>query len=177
MTIEARAIIKNIEETKKKIEEIGGVFKNDYAFTDFIFVLKSGKTDLNKEFIRLRVMKKKNWPTKDFILKHKKAKWQGTSKIDNILLKKEFDTENQALDFIEKHFQGKWQKLFEYFREGWEYGLGAKRLFIEDIKGFKPTVEIEAENKEELENIFKELDVTERLSDSVPETMRKIFNK
>ena len=174
--VEGRATIKDIEETKKKIKQLGGVVKNYYSFTDIIFIPKIGKINLNKEFIRLRILKVNNWPTKDIILIHKRTDWKGKSKIDNIILRKEFSEIENAVDFIKKHFQNKLKKSFEYYREGWEYYFGKKRIFVEDIKKFKPTVEIEAENEKELDNIFEKLETVERLSDSVPEIMRKKIN-
>jgi adenylate cyclase class IV len=175
--IEARATIKDIKETQKKIEQLGGIFKNYYSFTDIVFIPKIGEINLNKEFVRLRILKVNNWPTKDIILIHKKTNWKKTSKIDNVIFKKEFDVIEDAVNFIKRHFQNKLKKSFEYFREGWEYHLGNKRIFVEDIKNFKPTVEIEAENEKELDNIFKKLEVIERLSNSVPEIMSKNLNK
>jgi adenylate cyclase class IV len=171
--LEARATIKDIQKVKKNIERLGGIFKNYYSFTDVIFIPKIGKINLNKEFIRLRILKVNNWPTKDIVLVHKKTGWKGKSKIDNIILRKEFDAVENALDFIKKHFQNKLQKSFEYFREGWEYHLSNKRIFVEDVKNFKPTIEIEAENEKELDDIFKKLEIVKRLSDSMPEIMRK----
>lgn len=173
--IEGRGIIKNIENARKKIEKIGGIFKDQYSFTDIIFVFKSSKTKLNKELIRLRIYKINNWPTKDVILIHKTTSWKGNSKTDNIILRKEFNTAEEAINFINKNFKNKPKKDFEYFREGWEYDFDRKKVFVEDIKGFKPTVEIEAENEEELNNVFKKINVIKRLSDSVPEIMRKII--
>lgn len=129
---------------------------------------------MSKEFIRLRIYKANNWPTKNIILVHKITDWKEESKIDNIVLRKEFNSVKEANNFIKTHFQDKLKRSFEYFREGWEYHLSKKRTFFEDIKDFKPTVEIEAENRKELNDIFQKLKVIERLSDSVPEIMRKI---
>ena len=175
--VEGRAIIKNIKETKKNIEQLDGVFKNYYSFTDIIFIPKIGEINLNKEFVRLRILKVNNWPTKDIILIYKKTNWKRTSKIDNVILRKEFDAIEGAVDFIKRHFQDKLKKSFEYFREGWEYHLGNKRIFVENIKNFQPTIEIEAENEKELDNIFEKLEFVERLSDSIPEIMRKNLNQ
>lgn len=171
--LEGRATIKDIKEIKKQIEQLGGIFKNYYSFADIIFIPKIGEVNLNKEFVRLRILKINNWPTKNIILIHKKTDWKEKSKIDNIILRKEFDAIEDAVDFVKRYFQNKLKKSFEYFREGWEYHLDNKRIFVEDIKNFKPTIEIEAENEKKLDNIFKKLEIIERLSDSVPKIMRK----
>ena len=141
---EVRGIIKNIEKTKKKIEQLGGLFKSNYSFTDVIFLSTSKKINLNKEFIRLRIYKISSWPTKKIVLVHKKAEWKKESKVSNCLLKKEFDTNKEAHSFINKKFGDKIKKGYEFFRKGWEYKLGKINLYVENIKGLKPTVEIEA---------------------------------
>lgn len=171
---EARGVIKNIENVRKKIEQLGGSFKNNYSFTDIIFLPISKKINLNKEYIRLRIYKVNNWPTKDIILVHKKTEWKEKSKFSKVLIKKEFNTRKYANDFINKNFKEKIKKGFEYFRKGWEYQLGKIKLFVEDIKGFKPTIEIEAKSEKDLKNLFKQLEITKKLSDSVPEIMRKL---
>ncbi len=38
-----------------------------------------------------------------------------------------------------------------------------------------PVIEIEADNKSDLENLFKLFEVSERFSESVPELMRKLL--
>ncbi len=171
--IEARGIIKNVDETKKKIEKIGSVYDSYYSYTDIIFIPISGEVDLNKEFVRVRVLKVNNWQTKNVILVHKKAEWNGTSKIDNFILKKEFNTVEEAVNFIKEYYKNKLKESFRYSREGWEYHFGKNRIFVEDIEKLGSTIEVEAENENELSCIFKKLEITERVSDSVPEMMRK----
>ena len=168
--IEARAVIESIEKAKSAVESLGGELKSNYAFKDIIFIPKSGNFDLNKEFVRIRVYTKTDWPTKDVVLIKKQAEWKKQGKVDKTLLKKEFDTEQEAFDFIEKNLPDL-KKGFEYSREGWQYQLGNSRIFIEDIKGYKPTIEIEAEDK--LDNLFDKIGVLEKLKDSVPEIIRK----
>lgn len=174
--LEARGKIKNIEEIKKKIEKIGGVYDSYYSYTDIIFIPVSREANLNKEFIRVRILKVNNWQTKNVVLVHKTAEWKGKAKIDNFILKKEFDKLEDAFEFIEEYYKGKLKENFRYFREGWQYQLGNNRIFIEDIEKFGPTIEIEVENEKEIDSIFEKLGIAEKVYDSVPETMRKILS-
>ena len=128
---------------------------------------------MNKECIRLRIYKKSSWPTKKFVLVHKKAKWKRGSKVSKCLLKKGFDTKKEAYSFINKKFGDKIEKGYEFSRIGWEYKIGKANLYVENIKGLKPTVEIEAVNENDLKSLFKQLGVTKRFLDSVPEMIRK----
>ena len=73
---------------------------------------------------------------------------------------------------------GNWlEEDYEYSREGWEYSLGKNGIFIEYIEKLGPTIEIEADNKSDLEDLFKLFEVRERFSESTPEIMRKLLGK
>lgn len=153
--IEARGIIKNIEEIKTKIEKIGCIYDSHYSYTNNIFIPILGEADLNKEFIRVRVLKVNNWQTKNVVLVHKTAEWKGNAKRDNLVLKKEFDAGEEAVDFIKEYYKGELKESFKYFRDGWEYHFGKNRIFVEDIEKLGPTIEVEAENENELSDILK----------------------
>jgi hypothetical protein len=91
-------------------------------------------------------------------------------------LKKEFDSEEEANNFIEAELSSEFEHGFEYEREGWQYDLGKHRIFVEDIKGFKPSIEIEASTEKEIEVLFEKIGVLEKIHASMPEIMRGILN-
>ncbi len=170
--IEARGIIKNIKETRKKIEELGGKLLGNYKFKDVVFS-EDENHELSKDFLRLRSYSKTNWPTKDFVLVRKKTEFGKVGKRSNKILKKEFDDEKSSIEYIKKNFPG-FKKIVEYSREGWQYQLGKNRIFIENIKEYKPSIEIESENEKELKRILNEVNVLEVLKEPLPEVMRKL---
>ena len=170
---EARAIIKDIEKAKRTLEKLGAESQGSYSFTDTIFAPKSNNFNLNNETLRLRSIKKSNHETKPFVLVQKKYELKNGIQKDKTLLRKEFNTENEALGFIHTYF--KFNPLFEYYRDGEEFHLGKARIFIEDIKDFKPCVEVEAKDEKDIEEIFLKLNIAERLTETLPETMRKII--
>jgi len=172
--IEGRAIIKDIEKAKKSIESLGGIFKSNYILKDIIFIPKIGKYKLNNDFIRVRINIKSDWIAKKVILIRKQNEFKNIGKIDKILFRKEFDTEEEAFIFIQKKFP-EFKKGFEYEREGWEYQLNKNRIFIEDIKGWKPSIEIETEKEEDLEDLFNKIGVLELIKESIPEIMNKLL--
>lgn len=171
--IEGRAIISSIEDTKAQIEKLGGVFNSNYAFKDVIFVPKKATYNLSDDFLRARVYLKTNWPTKKVVLIRKQTEFKKVGKADNIILRKEFDTEQDTLTYIQQELGSEFEYGFEYSREGWQYDLTKSRVFIENIEGLKPSVEIETDNEEQLQTIFDKLRPIERLGDSVPELVRK----
>lgn len=174
--IEARAIIKNIEKTKEKVEELGAEFKSNYLLKDIIFVPKKENYNLSDDYIRIRIHFKSNWPTKRVMVVRKQAEFKEIGKADNIIINEGFDTEDEAFEFVRKNIQG-FCKGFEFEREGWQYQLNNNQIYIENIKGWKPTVEIEAESEGELKELFDKIGIVEIVKESLPEIIRKSFIK
>lgn len=173
--IEARGVILDVEKCIKKVESIGGVFKNHYAFTDVIYIPTNRIIDLKSEFIRLRLYKENGWPTKNIILTHKLSNWKGDSKIDTLLVKEEFDEIVDAKAFIDKHYKSSMKEGFKYSRKGWMYQVGKVKAYIEQIEKFPPSLEVQADSEMEIVDFFKIVGVTKRISESAPEFMRKIL--
>ena len=169
--IEIRGIIKDIKETRRKVEELGGELRSNYEFKDVIFS-EDINNNLKKDFLRLRIYSKNNWPTKDFVLVRKKTEFKEVGKISNKILKKEFDNKKDSINYIKENFPG-FKKTIEYSREGWQYQLNKNKIFIENIKEYKPSIEIEAENKKELKTLLKKFDVLKTLKEPLAEIMRR----
>lgn len=172
---EARGKIKDIEDARNTAEKIGGIFKGYYHNVDVIF--KPKKVDPEKGVVALRIFDINNRETESYIITHKIAEWSGKIKTDKIILKNRFDTMAEVLDFMIDHYGNDLKDHYQYSREGWEYHLEKGDIFIENIEGLGPTIEIEADNTDDLENLFKLFDVTERFSESTPEIMRKLLRK
>ncbi len=172
--IEGRAIIRNIKETKTLIESLGGHFKSNYSFKDIIFVPKKENFNLDDDFVIVRVYFKNDWSTKNVIVVRKQTEFKKTGKIDRVIIKEEFDTEAEAFIFIKKSLP-EFKKGFDYKREGWQYELNNHRIFIEDIEGFKPSIEIEATDEKDLQNFFNKIGILKQIRKSVPEIMRRLL--
>jgi len=119
---------------------------------------------------------KSDWPAKRVVVVRKQTKFRRIGKTDKIILKKEFDNEEEAFLFAKEKFP-EFQRGLEYERKGWEYRLDDKGIFIERIKGWKPSIEIEAKNGKEIKELFNKIGILELVKDSVPEIMRQILAK
>jgi len=172
-TIESRGKIKDIKDAKNVAKNVGCEFKGYYSARDMIF--KSKKAE--RGIIDLRAFSMNNRQSKNYILTQKIAEWSGKTKKDKIVLKDSFDTMGEALAFMIVHYGEDLKEDYRYSREGWEYGLEKGDIFIEVIEKLGPTIEIEADNKSDLEDLFKLFEVTERFSESTPEIMRKLLRK
>lgn len=162
--VEIRAIIKDITKARQTIKSLGGEEKGEYSFTDTILTGKNTNLDLNKEFVRLRTYESNSW-NKNYALVHKKEK--------KIVLKKDFPNEQAADEFIHTYF--KVRPAFEYYRTGEEWQLDDMKIFLEDIKDFKPTIEIQAKKEDIMNDLLSKLDVIEILQENLPATMQKIL--
>ena len=173
---ETRCKIKDIRGARNVAEKIGGIFKGHYSNTDIIF--KADKAESEKGVIVLRVFEINNRQTKNVMLTHKIAEWMDDKiKTDRILLKERFYTMKEALDFMIDNYGEGLREDYKYYREGWEYHLDKSRIFIENIEKLGPTIEIEAENKRDLENLLKSFEIIECFPESTSEIMRKLLIK
>jgi adenylate cyclase class IV len=171
--VEKRCKIKDVDDTRKIIETIGGIYKGYYSATDIIF--KPKKAESEEGTIVLRVFKINSRQTKNIVLTHKIAEWDDKIKTDRIILKKKFDTIGKAILFIIDRYGIGTKDDYTYSRDGWEYHLDKNRVFIEYIEKLGPTMEIESDNKKDLENLFKHFEITECFSEPVSEVMRKLI--
>ncbi len=169
---ETRGKIKDIKDARDTVEKIGATYKGFYSCTDFIF-----KTKNIGDIIRLRVFKINNRQSKDYIFIHKTAEWFDKIKTDKIIIKREFDTMEETLDFMINHYGYVLVNDYEYSRIGWEYSYNGNSIFIENIDMLGPTLEIESDNKNDIENLFKFFNVSELFTESVAEIMRKLLGK
>lgn len=184
---EKRCKIKDVMDARNIIEKIGGVCRGYYSSTDFIISPENVARDTRdtrdirenvcqeKRTIILRVWRVNNRQTKRYKLTEKIPEWFDDIKRDKVIIKEEFDTIEDSIDFIISHY-GDFHEEFEYSRDGWEYSLDESSIFIEKIEKLGPSIEIESDNKEDIENLLKSFDVTECFSEPTSEIMRKLFD-
>lgn len=173
--IEARAIIESIDKTRTKLESLGAEYEGDYAFKDMIFIHRN--RSLSQDFLRIRVYSRNNWATKNVILERKQTKWKFMGKVDNVIIREQFDSVVPAQKYIEKNLSSEFEENFEFLREGWQYLWDNHRVFVEDIAGYYPTVELEAENEHMLKSKLKKIGYVKVLKKSVAEIMQEELSK
>lgn len=173
--IEARGKIKDIKGARDTAEKIGAIFKGYYHAIDII--LKPKNEEPEKGIIDLRIFDINNRATKSYIVTQKIAIWSDKTKKDKVVVKKYFDTLGEMTNFIIERYGYIFNDRCEYSREGWEYHMEKGDIFIEYIERLGPTIEIEADNKENLEELFQLFDISERFSESTPEIMRRLISR
>ena len=62
---------------------------------------------------------------------------------------------------------------FKFYRTGLEYNLNGVNIHIEDIEHLKPSVEVVSESEKAIDDLFSELHIKNRISDSVPKLVER----
>ena len=158
---EVRAIVNDIEQVKEKLSSLSAVFKSDYSFKDYIYYPKDRTIDLNKEIVRLRVYQKTNWIQQPVELAYKLKIFYGHS--GSTKFKKQFNLMKETDGFLKNY-----TLAFTYSRTGFEYSMGNIKVFLEEIEGLAPSLELLSFSKDEISELLEELKPLQILSDSVP---------
>ncbi|HSX38221.1 MAG TPA: hypothetical protein VLE95_05260 [Chlamydiales bacterium] len=165
---EVRAFIVDIEQAQLQLSLLNAEFKGEYEFSDYIYYPQEKDFDLNKEFIRLRVYQKTQWDQKVVELSHKVKTRPGVS--GGLKLKKQFNAIEEADAFLSDY-----RFSFSYQRKGFEYQLDDVKIFLEDVQGLPPSVELVSPSKKNIDQLFDKLAPTQILSDSIPQLVQNIL--
>lgn len=157
---EVRAIISNSSMARAKLTLLNAEFKGKYAFQDCLYHSLDREFDWNVEFVRMRLYKKTNWLQKPVELAHKVKEpgRTGTTKF-----KIELNSAEEAAALLKEY-----RLAFSFHRTGFEYEVDGVRVFLEEIEGLPPSVELLSANKEKLYDLMRFLEPLQILSDSIP---------
>lgn len=161
--VEIRAEIHNCLNVQAILMSENADYQGDYAFKDHIYSDLNSHKNLNNEFFRIREYQITRWEQKPVVAVYKIRDLQLQN--HQILFEKEFDTVDQARQYIPKYFSNR----CSFFRHGWEYRLNNMRIFVEQIDELPPSIEIIAGTQEEIFNLFSKINIVNILPDSVPE--------
>jgi hypothetical protein len=84
----------------------------------------------------------------------------------------ECDRWEDAIKVVPENFG----KELSFSRRGSEYSLGNMLVYVEEIEGIPPSIEVIAPSSAEIMQLFQELHVTEIWNDSVPDYISKLTN-
>lgn len=160
--LEARAFVKEIKDAREILEKNNAVFKGEYICHDFIYSSTDGKS-LAEEYLRFRINEKNIWDEKDFIVAIKQTYKNRIGKDSIFPMKKEFDNEQSARDFIKNNLSDKYKFNFEFKRIGWQYYLGDDCVDLEKVLDVEDcyTMEIKSQTEEGLERLAQIFNLTE----------------
>lgn len=158
---EVRALIDNIEQVRRLLSTLNAEFKGSYAFQDYIYHPQDQDYDLNKECVRVRIYQKTNWNQKKVEFAHKLKSVADRSA--SIKFKMQFDSFEETDIFLVDY-----KLAFSFHRNGFEYALDGMRIFVEEIQGLSPSIEVVSDRKEKIDQLFAFLTPKQILTDSIP---------
>lgn len=154
MSSEIRAFVNSYDETVNKIKNLGAEFKGKYSFTDYIYQPRGKEINFNNYVARVRLYHQTQWDQKSVELTFKHNKFS-------------FDTLEDAFNQLSDY-----ELILKYKRDGLEFKLNNANIFIENIQGLEPSIEIVASSSD-IFDIFSQVQVKEILNDCVPQLIYK----
>lgn len=177
--IEARTFVSEIEAIKTLLEKEGAIYKGEYVLTDKIYSSYNPLKGLDDEFLRVRTYHKDIWNNPP-VLVAVKIHDQKEIGVDTIVpLKKGFNTEEEALRFVNENLLGQYKYEYEFNRTGWQYILGEYEIDLErvdDLENFY-TVEFKSETVEGLKKLESLLQLTHVIRGPIASHMKEILEK
>lgn len=145
---------------------MGALCLGEYAFTDTIYGHVT-HSNLNEEFVRIREYQKTNWNQKAVVVAHKVRDLKEGNHIT--LLNEERDTFDEVQRLVPEGFHAE----VSFSRRGWEYTLESMHIYVEEIEGLFPSIEVIADSKDVILDLFSRLEVNDLMQDSVATCVQK----
>ena len=160
--LEARTFVKSLDEAREKLTSLNALFKGEYEIHNIIYASKDKSKGLEKVFLRLRTIPKNIWNEKNVVVAIKETELKEIGKNSIIPLKKQFDTKEEAQEYIDKNLKDQFVYSFEFGCIGWQYDLGEDQVDLEDIEGHY-SIEFKSKTEEGLKKLLNEFGITETI--------------
>lgn len=151
--LEARGFVKELDSARKILKEKEADYKGEYLIRDIIYKSKDPNLSLTDVFLRLRMVPVNIWEDKEFIVAVKKTDLKEIGKNSIIPTKEQFDTEEEARNFINNNLLDKFEYDYEFERKGWQYFIGEEGVDLEEVEGGHYTIEVKSETEEGLKKL------------------------
>lgn len=169
-------IIINNEDISNILDKLNVYKVHEFAFYDLVYMNKDGAS-ITEDTLKIRVYRHNEWENKNVLVIRKKAEVINGVKEDKVLLREEFDREEDALKYVNDNLSDEFDYKFKLEKEGIEYKGDDLRIWVEDIKDMGLSIEFSSSSQEKIEESIKLFDVKERLEVSVPEYLYKRWEK
>lgn len=166
--IYTRIILKDHLTIDKALETLNAKKKSEFTFYDLIYQNKNGAS-VTEDTLKIRVYQKNEWNNKNVFVIQKTAPFENGAKKDAVSLREEFDTVEEAKEFVHTHFEKEYEYQLTLEKTGTEYENIHLRIWVENIKEIGWSVEFGSESSDAIEKAISLFDVKERLRVSVPE--------
>ena len=174
--LEVRTFVKSFDTSHEILKSLNAVFKGEYVIHDMIFQSKDNTKSLTDEFLRLRIIPKNIWNEKGVVVVIKNTELKNIGKNSVIPLKKEFDTREEAMKFIEENLLDRFEYSYEFDRTGWQYDIGAEQVDLEDIEGHL-SIELKSQTEDGLCRLTTLFDIKDTIRGPSVLFIKKLLEK
>lgn len=150
------------------IEDLGVKKASEYGFYDLVYLNRNGAS-ITEDTLKVRVYQKNEWDSKAVLVIQKRAVIEDGTKVDKVLTREQFDTELEALKYVEDNFSSSYDFAFKFSKTGIEYKNETIRVWVEDVENIGITLELEAEDADTLNSFITNFNIKEKLDISLPE--------
>lgn len=173
---DARIFLSEIDTARKILNENKAVFKGEYVIHDAIYASKDKNQGIDKVFLRLRSVLKNIWNEKPFIVAIKHTELKEVGKLSIIPIKKQFDAEKEAKEFVTSNYSDTFDFLYEFDRMGWQYDLGNDQVDLEEIEGLH-SIEFKSPTEEGLKSLITLFDAKNIISGPSVVAIKELLKK
>lgn len=154
--IEARIFTDSLDDANKKLQELNAINQGQYKIHDEIYRSVDNSVSLIDEFLRLRVVPENIWNEKAVILALKQTNLRALGKNSHIPLKLQFDTKQEAKEYLTHHLKDDYVFDFSFSRIGWQYFLpNGDVVDLEVLEDVYPTIEFKSETDEGIRKLLR----------------------
>lgn len=173
---DARNFVTSLDTAKVKLLELNADFKGEYFIQDAIYRSKDVGQGLDKVFLRLRNVSKNIWNEKQFIVSIKNTEIKEVGKQSIIPVKRQFDSEAEATEFIIENYSNEFEFDFDFNRKGWQYFIGEDSVDLEDIEGHF-SIEFKSKTEEGLKKLLSIFNAENIIVGPSVVAVKKLLNK
>lgn len=156
---DARVFVDTLEGAERVLEGKLAEFRGRYNIQDIIYASLDEEVTLDKVFLRLRINHKEIWGNKRAVVALKETEQQDVGKKSRVPVYQEFDSVVEAEQFIADHYADRFQKDFEFTREGWQYNLGDDQVDLEQC-GEHCTIEFKSRTQDGLKSLLSDFRIS-----------------
>lgn len=156
---DARIFLNSLEEARRVLQRHHAVHKGDYEIVDSIYRSVDASQPLEKVFLRLRAVPQNIWDEKPYIVSIKNTELKNVGKQSIIPVKKQFDTEREAQEYISQNHLDNFVYDFVCHRFGEQYFIGEDGVDLEIIEGH-PSIEFKSKTEDGLQKLLQLFNVS-----------------
>ncbi len=174
--LEARTFVDTLDNARQILVERNAILRGEYEIHNSIYASKDKTLGLDQIFLRLRTIPKNIWDEKPVVLAIKKTELKEVGKNSVIPFKRQYDTKEEALQYVQENFLDTFEHSFDFSSIGWQYDLGEDQVDLENIEGLF-SIEFKSKTEQGLKKLLKEFGITDTIKGPSVVAVKKLLQR